>query len=94
MRVILTAKRAMNFPLTPEYCRHSATPSVEMALIRWEKGAQDSSRMKTRTEKVSIYPSLDLLPGVPSEALHSAVLNIPHVKLAIRGRLLRTKMVP
>lgn len=93
MRVKLTAKSAMNIPLTPEYCRHSATPEHEMSVVRWDPGAQDSGNMRSRRETIKVCGSLDLRPGVPSEELHTAVLTIPQVELAIRGRLIRKEMV-
>ncbi len=93
MRVKLTANTAMNIPLTPEFCRHSATPRKSMSVVRGDPKAQDSGNMKTRIETIEVCGSLDLRPGVPSEALHTAVLKIPQVDLAIRGRLIRKEMV-
>ena len=93
MRVKLTAIAAMNIPLPPEFCRHSATPTKELPVVRWDPGAQDSGNMRSRMENIKVCGSIDLLPGVPSEALHTAVLNIPQVELAIRGRMIRKEMV-
>lgn len=93
MKVKLTATKTMNIPLTPDYCRHSATPTHTMSVVRWDPKAQKTGNMESRVEDISVCGSLDLRPGVPSEALHTAVLNIPQVDLAIRGRLIRKEMV-
>lgn len=93
MKIQLTAKQPLVIQLTADFCKHTGVTRDVNHVVRWKQGTQDSKATSRHNTTVETCPSITLVPGVPSEPLHNAILNVPQVAMAIKAKQLTKREV-